>query len=400
MSDLEKTGMLKMDFLALTALTVINDCLKSIKQLLGAEINWADIALNDEKTMAVFAEGRTDAVFQFESSGMQEICRKLKPKGLEDLSALNALYRPGPLDGGMVDEFILRHRGKKTVRYLVPEMKEILSNTYGILVYQEQIMQLAQRLAGYTLSEADLMRRAMGKKKREEMAVHEKTFVTGAVARGIRKDKAEKIFSLMDKFSDYGFPRSHSVAYAYLAFQTAYLKAHFPEHFYAAVLSSEAQDAAKVFKYSKELRSQGIKLLPPDVNESYLGFTPLAGAIRYGLTAIKGLGQSAVNAITDARKTGPFKSFFDFAERVDTSTLNKRVFESLVSAGAFDSLKDGREVRDWRGALYHSIDAALSRAQRARREREQGQNGLFGGMPEEANPASELPRTAKGWTEA
>ncbi|HEY3582420.1 MAG TPA: DNA polymerase III subunit alpha, partial [Pyrinomonadaceae bacterium] len=253
MSDLEKTGMLKMDFLALTALTVIIDCLTSIKQLHGAEIKWSDIALNDDKALAVFADGRTEAVFQFESSGMQEICRKLKPKGLEDLAALNALYRPGPLDGGMVDEFILRHHGKKAVRYLVPEMKDILSNTYGIIVYQEQIMQLAQKLAGYTLSEADLMRRAMGKKKREEMAVHEEKFINGAVERGIKREKAEKIFSLMAQFSDYGFNRSHSVAYAYLAFQTAYLKAHYPEHFYAAVLSNEAQDAAKVFKYSKEL---------------------------------------------------------------------------------------------------------------------------------------------------
>ncbi|HEX6729857.1 MAG TPA: hypothetical protein VF074_07590, partial [Pyrinomonadaceae bacterium] len=235
---------------------------------------------------------------------------------------------------------------------------------------------------------------------REEMAVHEQKFIDGAVERGIKRDKAEKIFSLMAQFSDYGFNRSHSVAYAYLAFQTAYLKAHFPEHFYAAVLSSEAQDVAKVFKYSKELRAQGISLLPPDVNESFSGFTPLSGAIRYGLTAIKGLGQSAVNAITEARKTGHFKSFFDFAERVDTSTLNKRVFESLVSAGAFDSLKDSRETRDWRGALYYSIDVALSRAQRARREREQGQNGLFGGIPDDPNPGSELPRMAKGWTEA
>src|SRR5438128_2087424 len=311
MSDLEKTGMLKMDFLALSTLTIINDCLKTIKQLLGNEINWADIALNDEKTMAVFGEGRTDAVFQFESSGMQEICRKLKPKGVEDLSALNALYRPGPLDGGMVEEFIQRHRGLKTVRYLVPEMKEILSNTFGVLVYQEQIMQLAQKLAGYTLSEADLMRRAMGKKKREEMALHQEKFVNGAVERGIKKEKAEKIFSLMDKFSDYGFPRSHSVAYAYVAFQTAYLKAHYPEHFYAAVLSSEAQDVAKVFKYSKELRSQGIKLLPPDVNESNAGFTPLTGAVRYGLAAIKGLGESTVKAIIEARESGPFRSLFD-----------------------------------------------------------------------------------------
>jgi DNA polymerase-3 subunit alpha len=398
MSDLEKTGMLKMDFLALTALTVINDCLKSIKQLLGEEINWPGIALNDAKAMAVFAEGRTEAVFQFESSGMQEICRKLKPKGLEDLAALNALYRPGPLDGGMVDEFIQRHHGKKSVRYIVPEMKEILNNTYGIIVYQEQIMQLAQKLAGYTLSEADLMRRAMGKKKREEMAVHEEKFITGAVERGIKQEKAEKIFSLMAQFSDYGFNRSHSVAYAYLAFQTAYLKAHYPEHFYAAVLSNEAQDAAKVFKYSKELRAQKIALLPPDVNESYSGFTPLSGAIRYGLTAIKGLGHSVVKAICEARESGPFRSFFDFAERVESSSLNKRVLESLVSAGAFDSLKDGRSVGDWRGGLHISIDGALSRAQRVKRERSLGQNGLFGSMPEEIDFANELSPTLKGWT--
>ena len=398
MSDLEKTGMLKMDFLALTALTVINDCLISIKRSLGTVINWADIALNDDKTMAVFAEGRTEAVFQFESSGMQEICRKLKPKGVEDLAALNALYRPGPLDGGMVDEFIQRHHGKKNVRYLVPEMKEILSNTYGIIVYQEQIMQLAQKLAGYTLSEADLMRRAMGKKKREEMALHEKKFIDGAVDRGIKREKAEKIFSLMAQFSDYGFNRSHSVAYAYLAFQTAYLKAHFPEHFYAAVLSSEAQDATKVFKYSKELRAQKIALLPPDVNESNAGFTPLSNAIRYGLTAIKGLGQSAVNSIMEARDAGPFKSFFDFAERVDTSTLNKRVLEGLVSAGAFDSLKDSRSTSAWRGGLFNAIDMALSRAQRTRREREIGQSGLFGASLDETTLADDLPPTAKGWT--
>jgi DNA polymerase-3 subunit alpha len=399
MSDLEKTGMLKMDFLALTALTVINDCLITVKQLLGKEINWADLALNDEKTMAVFAEGRTDAVFQFESSGMQEICRKLKPKGVEDLAALNALYRPGPLDGGMVEEFIQRHRGQKTVRYLVPEMKEILSKTFGVLVYQEQIMQLAQKLAGYTLSEADLMRRAMGKKKREEMALHEQKFINGAVERGIKKEKAEKIFSLMEKFSDYGFPRSHAVAYAYLAFQTAYLKAHFPEHFYSAVLSSESQDVAKVFKYSKELRAQGIQLLPPDVNESFSGFTPLAGAIRYGLAAIKGLGQSTIKASLEARKTGPFRSFFDFAERIEQGAINKRALESLVGAGAFDSLKpEVRDLGEWRAALHASIDPALARSQRAKRERLQGQNGLFAVVTDETGLVEELPFSKKAWT--
>ena len=398
MSDLEKTGMLKMDFLALTALTVINDCLTSIKQSLGEEIKWSDIALNDAKALAVFAEGRTEAVFQFESSGMQEICRKLKPKGLEDLAALNALYRPGPLDGGMVDEFILRHHGKKSVRYLVPEMKEILNNTYGIIVYQEQIMQLAQKLAGYTLSEADLMRRAMGKKKREEMAVHEEKFISGAVERGIKQEKAEKIFSLMAQFSDYGFNRSHSVAYAYLAFQTAYLKAHYPEHFYAAVLSNEAQDAAKVFKYSKELRAQKVALLPPDVNESNSGFTPLSDAIRYGLTAIKGLGQSTVKAICEARDAGPFRSFFDFAERVDSATLNKRVFESLISAGAFDSLNDGRPSHVWRGCLHSSIDAAFARAEGAKRDRIRASTGLFGSMEQEVSYSTEISPTLKGWT--
>src|SRR2546425_4084052 len=329
MSDLEKTGMLKMDFLALTALTVISDCLKGIKQLLGAEINWSDIALNDEKAMAVFAEGRTDAVFQFESSGMQEICRKLKPKSIEDLSALNALYRPGPIDGGMVDEFIERHHGKKNVRYIVPEMKEILDSTHGVIVYQEQAMQLAQKLAGYTMAETDSLRKAMGKKNREEMAQQEQKFIDGAVARGIKRDKAQQIFSLMKQFADYGFPKAHSVAYAYLAFQTGYLKAHYPEHFYAAVLSNEVDDTAKVFRYTNEMRSQDIALLPPDVNESETGFTALKGAIRYGLAAIKGIGFASVNAIMKARETGPFRSLFEFAERVEEGAINKRALEGL-----------------------------------------------------------------------
>lgn len=399
MSDLEKTGMLKMDFLALTALTVISDCLESVKRLLGTEINWPDVALNDPETMAVFGEGRTDAVFQFESSGMQEICRKLKPKSIEDLSALNALYRPGPLDGGMVDDFIQRYHGKKSVRYLVPEMKEILSSTYGIMVYQEQIMQLAQKLAGYTLAEADLMRRAMGKKKREEMAVHQEKFVKGAIERGIKSEKAEKIFSLMAQFSDYGFNRSHSVAYAYVAFQTAYLKAHYPEHFYAAVLSSEAQDAAKVFKYAKELKAQGVLLLPPDVNESFAGFTPRPGEIRYGLSAIKGLGESTVRAIISARQGGPFRSLFDFTERLEQGTINKRAFEGLVSAGAFDSLKpESRSLNEWRGQLAAAIDSALARAQRARRNKLQGQDGLFGNDETDDAGLDQLPAGAPAWT--
>lgn len=380
MNDLEKVGMLKMDFLALTTLTVINDCLLSLKARTGIDIDWSKISLNDEKTMQLFGDGRTDAVFQFESGGMQEICRRLKPKELEDLSALNALYRPGPIDGGMIDDYIARHRGEKQVRYLIPEMKEILANTYGVLVYQEQIMQLAQKLAGYSLGEADMMRRAMGKKKREEMAVHEEKFISGAVANRIARDKAEAIFKLMAQFADYGFNRSHSIAYAYLAFQTAYLKAHYPAYFYAAVLSHEADDSAKVYKYSTELRSMGLRLLPPDVNESDEGFTPSDEAVRFGLSAIKGIGSSTVKAVVDARRAGKFTSLFDFVSRIDQGAIGRRGLESLITSGAFDSLiPGGMSAGQWRANLFAGIDLALSVSQKAWNDRERGQSGLFGG---------------------
>jgi DNA polymerase-3 subunit alpha len=379
MTDLEKVGMLKMDFLALTTLTIINDCLKSIKQRIGAEIDWTTVSLSDEKTMALFGEGRTEAIFQFESSGMQEICRRLKPRELEDLAALNALYRPGPLDGGMVDDFILRHRGEKRVSYIVPEMKDILSNTYGILVYQEQIMQLAQKLAGYTLGEADMMRRAMGKKKREEMAVHEEKFIQGAVARHIKREKAEEIFKLMAQFADYGFNRSHSVAYALLAFQTAYLKAHYSAYFYAAVLSNESQDTAKIYKYSTELRHAGLQLLPPDVNESDSGFTPTEDAVRFGLNAIKGIGSTSVQAILEARESGPFTSLYDFTARLEPGAINRRGLESLITAGAFDSLKPpAQSINLWRACLFAAIDGSLSIAQKQWNDKIKGQNILFG----------------------
>jgi DNA polymerase-3 subunit alpha len=379
MTDLEKVGMLKMDFLALTTLTIISDCLKSLKDKAGVEIDWSLIRLDDEKAMALFGEGRTEAIFQFESSGMQEICRRLKPKELEDLAALNALYRPGPLDGGMVDDFIARHRGEKRVSYLVAQMKDILHNTYGILVYQEQIMQLAQQLAGYSLGEADMMRRAMGKKKREEMAVHEEKFVSGAVERGIARDKAEKVFDLMKQFADYGFNRSHSVAYAYLAFQTAYLKAHYPAYFYASVLSNESQDTTKIYKYSNELRHAGLKLLPPDVNESDAGFTPLDNAVRFGLNAIKGIGSSTVQAILEARRGGRFSSLFDFTSRLEQGAISRRGLESLISAGAFDSIKPvDQSISLWRARLFAGIDPALSQAQKAWNDKIRGQSALFG----------------------
>lgn len=396
MGDLEKVGMLKMDFLALTTLTMISDCLLSLKQKTGVEVNWSRVPLDDEKTMALFGEGRTEAVFQFESSGMQEICRRLKPKELEDLAALNALYRPGPLDGGMVDDFIARHRGEKKVQYIVPPMKDILSNTYGILVYQEQIMQIAQKIGGYSLGEADLMRRAMGKKKREEMAVHEEKFVNGAVERDVKREKAEEIFRLMAQFADYGFNRSHSVAYAYLAFQTAYLKAHYPAYFYASVLSNESDDTTKIYKYSNELRSLGLRLLPPDINESDADFTPLDNAVRFGLSAIKGIGAASVSEIIKARKDGAFTSLFDFTSRVSQGAVSRRALESLITAGAFDSLMPADStLNKWRARLFAGINTALASGQKSWNDKLSGQNALFGGQQNnQSGVFGELPEAA------
>jgi DNA polymerase-3 subunit alpha len=386
MSDLEKTGMLKMDFLALTTLTIIEDCLKSIERETGERLDLARIPLDDKPALKLFADGLLNAVFQFESSGMVEICRKLKPESLEDLSALNALYRPGPLDGGMVDDYIERRHGRRKVQYIVSQMKEILENTYGILVYQEQIMQLAQKLAGYSLGEADLMRRAMGKKKKEEMAKHEEKFINGSVANGIPEDKARRIFTLMAQFADYGFNRSHSFAYAYLAYQTAYLKARYPTHFYAAVLSNEIANTAKLARYIGEMKAFGIELLPPDVNSSHEGFTPVGKAIRFGLAAIKGLGSSAVQMIISAREEGgPFRSIYNFAERVDQRAVNKRVLESLIKSGAFDAVGPNR------AATMAVLDKAIEFGARAQRDKMSGQGGLFAEAVDEVNGSSADP---------
>jgi DNA polymerase-3 subunit alpha len=292
----------------------------------------------------------------------------------------------------MVDDFIERHHGLKAVRYILPEMKEILSNTYGIIVYQEQIMQLAQKLAGYTLGEADLMRRAMGKKKREEMALHQEKFVEGAVKRNIKREKAEEIFNLMAQFADYGFNRSHSVAYAYLAFQTAYLKAHHPAHFYAAVLSHEAQDAAKIYKYSVEIQEVGLKLLPPDINESAKGFTPLNKTIRFGLSAIKGLGENSIQEIMTARSSAPFASLFDFAARLSNGGVNRRGLENLINAGAFDTLnQQNLPLTHWRSRLVASIESALGYAKKEHQDTHKGQHGLFAGGSAVVEAEPDLP---------
>jgi DNA polymerase-3 subunit alpha len=402
MGDLEKVGLLKMDFLALTTLTIISDCLRQLKQRTGEDLDISKISLTDEKAMKLFGDGRTEAIFQFESGGMREICRSLRPKEIEDLAALNALYRPGPLDGGMVDDFIARHKGEKKVRYIVPEMKEILKNTYGILVYQEQIMQLAQKLAGYSLGEADMMRRAMGKKKRSEMAKHEERFVGGSVKNGIPKKKAEEIYNLMAQFADYGFNRSHSVAYALVAYQTAYLKAHYPTYFYAAVLSSESDDASKIYRYTTEMRSTSVGLLPPDVNDSDADFTPGAEDVRFGLTAIKGLGAASVDAIIGARNEGGrFTSLFDFSSRVEQKALNRRNLESLISAGAFDTQDPDQSDNHsllWRARLLKAVPAALSFAQREWKDKQRGQTGLFGEVSNDNEGIEEMMPDAEPFT--
>lgn len=375
MNDLEKTGMLKMDFLGLTTLTIIDDCVKSIERETGQRLDLATIPLDDAAALQLFSEGKTDAIFQFESHGMKDLCRRLKPEGLEDLSALNALFRPGPIDSGMVDDFIERRHGRRKVRYDFPELKEVMGNTLGICVYQEQLMAVFQKLAGYSLGEADLVRRAMGKKKREELDKHKETFLQRASEKGHTRGKLERLWQSFEGFADYAFNRAHSFSYGFLAYQTAYLKAHYPTHFWASVLSNELNNTAKVVKYINEARAQNIEILPPDVNVSLDNFTAGGNTIRFGLAAIKGIGQSTVSSIIEARKSeGPFSSIFDFTERVDSRAVNKRALESLIRAGAFDSLGCRRSQ------LFAVIDSAIEGGQRVQRSRATGQADLFGAL--------------------
>ncbi len=278
--------------------------MRLIQKRHGVEIVPEDLPLDDPATYEVFSKGLTSGVFQFESPGMRDILRRYHPNRLEDLTALNALYRAGPIQGGMVDDFIERKWGRREVKYDLPELKELLEETYGVIVYQEQVMQISNRVAGYSLGEADMFRRAMGKKKQEEMDAQRDRFQRGAKEKGINPKKAEKIFDLMAEFANYGFNKSHSAAYAYLAYITAYLKAHYPVEFMSALLTSETGNTTKVVKYINECRDIKIPVLPPDVNESALNFTPTTDAIRFGLGAIKNVGANAVNSIIEAREAG------------------------------------------------------------------------------------------------
>jgi DNA polymerase III subunit alpha len=394
MNALERIGLLKMDFLGLTTLTVLDDAVRLIKHNRNVEIDLTTLPLDDAPTYALFARGDTTGIFQFESHGMRDILRRYQPTRLEDLTALNALYRPGPIQGGMIDDFIARKHGKKKVSYDLPELEEILSETWGVILYQEQVMQIANRLAGFSLGDADLLRRAMGKKKHDEMAAQREKFLAGCAARKIHARKAERIFDLMAEFAGYGFNKSHSCAYALLAYQTAYLKTHFPVEFMAAMLSSETGNTEKVVKYINEARGMGITVLPPDVNSSDLSFTPVGDSIRFGLAAIKNVGENTVKGILQAREAlGRFSSIFEFCESVDSRLLNKRVLESLVRAGAMDGLGAHR------AQMMAVADRALDRAQKLQRARESGQHGLFGGSSSSAAPPPEVLPDAEEWPE-
>src|SRR4030095_4137465 len=371
-------------------LTIIDDVLRMLRQYESLNLDMDSLPLDDEQTYALFSAGLTDGVFQFESSGMKDILRKFKPSSVEHLTALNALYRPGPIGGGMIDDFIKRKHGVKKIEYELPELKTVLQETYGVIVYQEQVMQIANIIAGYSLGEADLLRRAMGKKKAEEMAAQREKFVAGARDKGFKDaKKITRIFDLMEQFAGYGFNKSHSAAYAVLAYRTAYLKARHPQYFMAALLTSERGNQDKVVKYINECRDMGIAILPPDINSSDVNFTPTPSGIRFGLAAIKNVGETAITSIV-ANK--PFKSLFDFCERVDLRTVNKRVVESLIKAGAFDSLGQDRSL------LYGNVDPAMDWVQRKQREKEVGQGGLFGMLAGGDNEQNSLDPT-EPWPE-
>ncbi len=396
MVAIEKMGLLKMDFLGLTTLTILDDALKLIAQTRNESITLETILLTDQETYEkVFYKGLTSGVFQFESHGMRDVLRRYQPNSIEDLTALNALYRPGPIQGGMIDDFIDRKHGRKKIEYELPELQEILQETLGVIVYQEQVMQIANKLAGYSLGDADLLRRAMGKKKPEEMAAQRERFVTGATQRGYPPKKIEKIFDLMAQFAGYGFNKSHSAAYALLAYHTAYLKTHYPVEFMAALLTSVTGSTDDVVKYINECREMGIAVEPPDINVSDANFTPHGAAIRFGLAAVKNVGHNAIESIAAGRKKlGQYRTIFEFCENVDLRLLNKRVLESLIKSGAMDSL--GR-----RAQLMAVIDRAIERAQKVQRDAESGQHGLFGVFQEEDSPQNgndRLPETAD-WDE-
>ncbi|MCK5544081.1 MAG: DNA polymerase III subunit alpha [Desulfobulbaceae bacterium] len=373
----EMTGLIKFDFLGLKTLTVIDKTVKLVEEETKTGFDIGKIPMDDTKTFDLLCKGDALGVFQLESSGMRSLLTSMKPELFTDLIALVALYRPGPLESGMIDDFVNTKHGTKKASYTLPQLKPILEETYGVIVYQEQVMKIANVLASYSLGDADILRRAMGKKIPEVMEKEREKFMTGAKSNNIPPDKAEKIFDLMAKFAGYGFNKSHSAAYAMISYQTAYLKAHYPAQFMAALLSCDMNNTDKVVLYINECKDHDIDVLPPDINESDHDFTVINNRIRFGLSAVKNVGDAALDSVMEEKKKeGPFTSLEDFCVRVDSRRVNKRVIESLIKAGAFDSIK----VR--RSQLFAILDKAMKQAHAAQKDRQSGQISLFSIIPE------------------
>ncbi|MDD5285893.1 MAG: DNA polymerase III subunit alpha [Desulfuromonadaceae bacterium] len=372
MKYVELVGLVKFDFLGLKNLTVIENAVKLVRDGKDPNFDVSTLPDDDQASYDLISAGNTTGIFQLESSGIKEMLVKLKPSCFEDVIAAVALYRPGPLESGMVKDFIECKHGRQKVVYELPQLEPILKDTYGVIVYQEQVMQIARSLAGYSLGQADLLRRAMGKKDAVVMAKEKIPFLKGASELGVDPKKAEAIFDLMAKFAAYGFNKSHSAAYALIAYQTAFLKAHFPVEFMAALLTCDMDNTDKVVKNISDCREQGVEVLPPDINTSRLSFTVVGTSMRFGLGAVKNVGAGAIEAILEARKEEPFKGLYDFCERVDLRRVNKRVIESLIKCGAFDS------TGATRSSLIEGLEAATSYGQRLQEERSSAQVSLFG----------------------
>ncbi len=372
MQGIEEIGLLKMDFLGLRTLTVIDDTLQTLREDQNIVLDIDSVPLDDKKTYQLFANGETVGIFQFESSGMRDYLSKLGPESLEELIAMNALYRPGPLDSKMTDEYIDRKRGLKPIAFEHPLLEPILKSTHGVIVYQEQVLKIASDLGGYSLGKADILRKAMGKKKAELMVQQRDEFKKGAKANGIKSEVADKIFDLMATFGRYGFNKAHSAGYAYLAYQTAYLKVHYPVQFMAATMTSEIGNTDRIVTLIDECKRMGTEVLPPDVNHSVGKFKVVGEKIRFGLEAVKNVGRGAIEAIVEAReRVGKFKTLFEFCSEVDLGSANKRMIESLIQAGAFDS------VSKHRSQLMASLDLAMSYGQTLQEDRKSGQTSLF-----------------------
>ncbi|MBP7854665.1 DNA polymerase III subunit alpha, partial [Candidatus Babeliales bacterium] len=372
MTELESIGFLKIDLLGLKNLTLIKNVIALVKQHHNIDIDIDFIPLDDVKTFALIQAGKTSGVFQLESDGLKEVLKKLKPDKFEDIIAVNALYRPGPLGSGMVDDYILRRHGKQDINYFFDQLKDVLTETYGVIVYQEQVMKIASIIAGYSLGESDILRRAMGKKKVEVMAEQKKLFVDRAVERGYDLKKSDDLFELMAYFAGYGFNKSHSAAYALIAYQTAYLKANYPAEFAACLISLEASNAEKMSFYLKEAHEMGIEILPPNINTSGIDFSVVNGKILFGLQGIKNIGLASLNNILAQRKKdGAYKDILDFCIRIDLRTSNKRVLENLICAGAFDELPGTRAQK------FHELAQVIERAIQIKEQKETGQMQLF-----------------------